>query len=153
MFTTFLFIIFVPPHPPPLNQQSDGIPLDFLLEGPQTELRTLSQNCEQTLQKLRTNRIMNKRVFLNKQLQSRLSFPATGPPDPGTDVQAPGSVMHHRFRHLLQRFSKDSGRRLKGPSADPFKNPSETPSPTPSETPSETSSGTRQKPFWGLGVL
>ena len=27
-------------------------------------MRTLSQNCEQTLQKLRTNRIMNKRAFL-----------------------------------------------------------------------------------------
>ena len=35
--------------------------LEFLLEGPQTKLRTLSQNCELTLQKLRTNRIMNKR--------------------------------------------------------------------------------------------
>ena len=39
--------------PPPPNQQSDGFPLEFLLEGPQTELRTLSQNCEQTLLKLR----------------------------------------------------------------------------------------------------
>ena len=29
-------------------------------------MRTLSQNCEQTLQKLRTNRIMNKRAFLKK---------------------------------------------------------------------------------------
>ena len=42
--------------------------MDFLLEfqfkGPQTELQTLSQNCEPTLPKLRTNRIMNKRAFL-----------------------------------------------------------------------------------------
>ena len=28
-------------------------------------MRTLSQNCEQTLKKMRTNRIMNKRAFLN----------------------------------------------------------------------------------------
>ena len=38
--------------PPPPNQQNDGFPLELLLKGPQTELRTLSQNCEQTLQKL-----------------------------------------------------------------------------------------------------
>ena len=37
--------------PPPPNQQSDGFSLEFLLRGPQTELRTLSQNCEQTLSK------------------------------------------------------------------------------------------------------
>ena len=65
LFTKFLFTIFVPLNPPPPNQQNDGFPLEFLLKGPQTELRTLSQNCEQTLQKLRTNRIMNKRAFLN----------------------------------------------------------------------------------------
>ena len=46
---------FCAPRPPPPNQQDEGFPLEFLLEGPQTELRTLSQNCEQTLQKLRTN--------------------------------------------------------------------------------------------------
>ena len=61
----FVHNIFAPiKPPPPPNQQNDGFPLEFLLKGPQTELRTLSQNCEQTLQKLRTNRIMNKRVFL-----------------------------------------------------------------------------------------
>ena len=65
MFTKFLFTIFAPLNPPPPNQQNDGFPLEFLLKGPQTELRTLSKNCEQTLQKLRTNRIMNKRAFLN----------------------------------------------------------------------------------------
>ena len=54
-----------PLTPPPPNQQNDGFPLEFLLKGPQTELRTLSQNCEQTLQKLRTNRITNKPAFLN----------------------------------------------------------------------------------------
>ena len=53
LFTKFLFTIFVSLNPP--SQQSDGFPLEFLLEGPQTELRTLSQNCEQTLQKLQTN--------------------------------------------------------------------------------------------------
>ena len=56
--------MFVPLNPPH-NQQIDGFPLEFLFKEPQTELRTLSQNCEQTLQKLRTNRIMNKRAFLS----------------------------------------------------------------------------------------
>ena len=64
LFTKFLFTIFVPLNPPPPNQQNDGFPLELLLKEPQTELRTLSQNCEQTLQKLRTNRITNKRAFL-----------------------------------------------------------------------------------------
>ena len=50
LFTEFLFTIFVPRNPPPPNQQNDGFPLEFLSKGPQTELRTLSQNCEQTLQ-------------------------------------------------------------------------------------------------------
>ena len=59
-----MFTIFVPLNPPLPNQQSDGFPLEFIVKGPQTELRTLSQNCEQTLQKLRTNRIMNQQVFL-----------------------------------------------------------------------------------------
>ena len=64
LFTKCLFTIFAPFNPPPPNQQDDGFILEFLLKGPQTELRTLSQNCEQTLQKLRTNRIVNKRAFL-----------------------------------------------------------------------------------------
>ena len=38
----------------------------------------------------------------------RLSFPATGPLDPGTDFQAPGSLTHRRFRHLLEGCSKGS---------------------------------------------
>ena len=53
-----------PLTPPFPTSKSEGFPLEFLL-GPQAELRTLGQNCEQTLQKLRTNRIMNKRAFLN----------------------------------------------------------------------------------------
>ena len=53
-----------PLTPPPAKQQSDAFPLEFLLKGPQTKLRTLSQNYEQTLQKLRTNRITNKLAFL-----------------------------------------------------------------------------------------
>ena len=65
LFTKVLFTIFVPLNPPPPKQQSEGFPLEFLLKEPQTELRTLSQNCEQTLQKLRTNRILNKRASLN----------------------------------------------------------------------------------------
>ena len=68
LFTKCVFTIFVPLDPPPSpNQQSDGFPLEFLVKGPQTELRTLHQNCEQTLQKLRTNRIMNKGAFLKNQ--------------------------------------------------------------------------------------
>ena len=35
-------------------------------------------------------------------IASRLSFPATAPPDPGTDFKALGSLTHHRFRHLLE---------------------------------------------------
>ena len=65
LFTKILFTIFVPINPPRPNQQNEAFPLEFRLEGSQTELRTLSQNCEQTLQKLRTNRIMNKLAFLN----------------------------------------------------------------------------------------
>ena len=65
LFTKCLFTIFAPLNPPPPNQQSDGFPLELLLKGPQIELRTLSQNCEQTLQRLRTNRIANKPAFLN----------------------------------------------------------------------------------------
>ena len=74
LFTNFLFTIFATLTPPP-NQQNDGFPLEFLLKGPQTELRTLGQNCEQTLQKLRTNRIMNKRAFLNYRRNPKGWFP------------------------------------------------------------------------------
>ena len=62
--SVLLPLIVCPLTPPPPNQQNARFPLDFLLKGPQTELRTLNQNCEQTLQKLRTNRITNKRAFL-----------------------------------------------------------------------------------------
>ena len=65
MFTIF-FHNFVHLNPlPSQKQQGDGFALEFLLKGPQTELRTPRQNCEQNLRKLRTNRIMNKRAFLN----------------------------------------------------------------------------------------
>ena len=43
-------VFFAPINPPPPNHQRDGFSLEFLLKGPQTELRTLSQHCEQTLQ-------------------------------------------------------------------------------------------------------
>ena len=57
-----LFTIMVPLDTPPLNQQSDGFSLESAFKkGPHTELPTLSQNCKQTLPKLRTNRIMSKR--------------------------------------------------------------------------------------------
>ena len=94
LFTKFLFTILVPLDPPPPNQQSDGFPLEFLLRGPQTELRTLSQNCEQTLQKLRTNRIMNKRAFLNflqvfgSFPRSNLAFSSVWPTSSGLRVAA-----------------------------------------------------------------
>ena len=64
LFKKVLFTIFAPLNRPSPNQQSDGFPLEFLWKGPQRELRTLSQTCEQTLQKKWTNRIMNKRAFL-----------------------------------------------------------------------------------------
>ena len=41
---------FCAPSPPLPKQESDGFPLEFLLKGSQKELRTLSPNCEQTLQ-------------------------------------------------------------------------------------------------------
>ena len=65
LFTIFLFTIFATlKPPPPPNQRSDEFPLELKLKVPQTELRTLGQNCEQTLPKFRTNRIMNKRALL-----------------------------------------------------------------------------------------
>ena len=51
---------FGAPEPPLPKQPSDGFPSNSYSKAPQTELRTLSQNCEQTLQRLRTNRITNK---------------------------------------------------------------------------------------------
>ena len=42
------------PLTPPPNQQSDGFSLEVVLKAPQTELRTLSQNCEH-LQTLTTH--------------------------------------------------------------------------------------------------
>ena len=58
LFTKYSFTIFAPLNPPPPNQQSDGLPLEFLGKGPQTELRTLSP-------KLRTNppNIANKQNY------------------------------------------------------------------------------------------
>ena len=51
LFTKCLFTIFVPLNPPlpTSKKQNDGFPLEFLSKGPQTELRILRQNCEQTL--------------------------------------------------------------------------------------------------------
>ena len=40
------------------------------------------------------------------------SFPAIGPPDPGTDSKAPGSLTHHRFRHLLLKGPSLSGTKI-----------------------------------------
>ena len=39
---------------------------------------------------------------------TKLALPATRPPDPGTDYKDPVSLTHHRFRHLLEGFSKGS---------------------------------------------
>ena len=60
---------FGAPLPPPNRQVMDFL-LKCVLKGPQTELRTLSQNCKQTLPKLRANRIMNKWALLNADLLS-----------------------------------------------------------------------------------
>ena len=57
-------------NPPSQNSEA----LEFLWKGPQTELRTLSQNCEQTL---RTSRIVNKRVFL-RAFQARMVSSCVG---------------------------------------------------------------------------
>ena len=48
-----------------------------------------------------------RNVHQVKIILSRLSFPAAGPVDPGTDFKAPGSLAQ-RFRHLLEGFSKGS---------------------------------------------
>ena len=45
------FTILVPLKPTLPNSKVMGFPIEFVLQGPQTELRTLSQNCEQTLAK------------------------------------------------------------------------------------------------------
>ena len=65
LFTKFLFTILVPVNPPPSNSEVMDLVLKLYKKAPQTELRTLSQNCEQTLPKLRTNRIANKWAFLS----------------------------------------------------------------------------------------
>ena len=66
---TLLFTTLVPLHPPVPTQQSDGSPLEFVFKGPQAELRTIHQNCEQTSPildpELRTNRTVIKRALLN----------------------------------------------------------------------------------------
>ena len=81
LFTKFVFTISVPLNPLPPIQQSDGFPLEFLLKGPQAELRTLSQNCEQTVLKLQTNRIMNKRAFLKYIVRLQPGRPAESEPN------------------------------------------------------------------------
>ena len=63
---------------------------------------------------------------------SRLSFPATEPPDPRRVSEGvPERSLKGGFRRVLEGSSAKT--LLK-----PFENPSETPSKTPSETPSET---------------
>ena len=83
--------------------------------------------------------LLTKDFCLQPGLASRLSFPATDPPDP---------------RRVSEGSLKGSlkGLRKKGSAEDPSKTlrkPFENPSDTPSETPSET----LLKPFWGLGDL
>ena len=39
----------------PLYIENDGFPLEFTLKGPQTELRTLNPNREQTFPKVQAN--------------------------------------------------------------------------------------------------
>ena len=63
---------FGAPKPPPIpKERTDGFPLKFVLKGPQTESRTLSQSYEQTLPKLRTTRIATKRATLALSWQQR----------------------------------------------------------------------------------
>ena len=62
LFTKILFTFVPIKPPPPPNQQNYGFRLEFLLKGPQTELRTLSQNRKQTLQKL-PGRIKNTMTY------------------------------------------------------------------------------------------
>ena len=49
--TKCLFTLLGPLNPPSQNSKVMDSPFEFLLNCPQTELRTLSQNCEQTLRK------------------------------------------------------------------------------------------------------
>ena len=58
---------FVPLNPsvPPPNQQSDGCPPEFILKGPQTELRTLSQNWATKSPKIANKQNCEQRAFPN----------------------------------------------------------------------------------------
>ena len=77
--------------------------------------------------------------MLQNPLNSRLSFPATDPPDPRRVSEAfqkgflKGSLKG--FRRVSEGFQKlTPSKTLLKPLADPFENPSATPSETPSET-------------------
>ena len=135
MFTKYLFTILRLLTPPP-NQQNDGFPLEFLLKGPQTELRTLSQNCEQALQKLRTNRFFqNKRAFLNlgyeksaRSFQPHKVFlqirdvPTQIPGHPGHSL----SKTTEKGRFCIKSLSGDIDVWVPGPRNIPPKNPKST---------------------------
>ena len=75
--------------PPLPNQQSDGFPLEFLLKGPQTELRTLSQNCEQTLQK-----VANKQNYEQTGVSEAIQPPKKIPCGQG-QLYCPNFASHH----------------------------------------------------------
>ena len=68
LITKLLFTIFAPDNAPPPNQQSDGLPLEFLLKDPNTIANTQP--------KLRTNppKIANKRAFLISGAGSPLTY-------------------------------------------------------------------------------
>ena len=94
--------------------------------------------------------------------ESRLSFPATGPPDPGTDFKAPGSLTHHRFDTFLKGFRRVLEGVLKGfwrvLRLAPSKTLLETPSETPSRNHFRNPSGVREfwcrnERLWGFRVL
>ena len=76
----FLCPLTPPPSQPAKWWISSWIPI----KRTSTELRTLSQKCERTLQKLRTNRIMNKRALLkiSWDISSQLPQKMLGPPAP-----------------------------------------------------------------------
>ena len=63
LFTTFLFTNSVLLNSPLPNQQSDGFPLEFVLQDLKPKFQH-SKLRAKALPKLRTNRIMNRRAFL-----------------------------------------------------------------------------------------
>ena len=73
LFTKVLFTIFVPLDPPPSQPAKWWISSWIAITRTSNRIANISQNWEQTLQILRTNRIMNKRV-LTKENNAHIFF-------------------------------------------------------------------------------